>query len=270
MKSNPHKCNLLVASCNPVRFIISSITEQMKSCFDLKLIYSSSLGVMYLLPCSKASQKLRALSKITNNMDLEKQKCLMKTFITPQFNYCPLIWMFHSRELNDCANQIHERSLRLVYKNATYDKHLQKDNSVWVQHRNLKFLAIEIFKGKNELAPNIMKEVFQIREHLYNFRSETSTFMIQKVRTAYCGFNSGTFLATRICEQVPEAVRCCSSLKEKIKKNWLSPRSRNNVPVGSVKLTLFKLVSFYPNKYSNWRGRPLIFLLCWYEIFVWR
>ena len=74
-------------------------------------------------------------------MDLEKQKCLMKTFIAPQFNYCLLILMFHSRELNDCTNQLHERSLRLVYKNPTHDKHLQKENSVRIQHRNLKFLA---------------------------------------------------------------------------------------------------------------------------------
>ena len=124
-------------------------------------------------------------------MDLEKRKCLMKIFITPQFNYCPFIWMFNSRELNNYTNQLHERSPQLSYKNATYDKRLQKDNSVRVQHRNPKFLATEIFKGKHALAPNIMKEVVQFGKPLYILRSEKSTFMTRKVRATYCELNSG-------------------------------------------------------------------------------
>ena len=47
-------------------------------------------------------------------MDLAKRKSLMKAFITSQFNYCPLIWMFHSRQLNNQINEIHDRALRLV------------------------------------------------------------------------------------------------------------------------------------------------------------
>ena len=39
----------------------------------------------------------------------------MKAFIESQFNYCPLIWMFHSRTMNNKINHIPERVLRLVY-----------------------------------------------------------------------------------------------------------------------------------------------------------
>ena len=49
-------------------------------------------------------------------MDLPKRKVLMKAFITSQFSYCPLIWMLHSRTLNNRINNIHERALRLTYK----------------------------------------------------------------------------------------------------------------------------------------------------------
>ena len=41
----------------------------------------------------------------------------MKAFIESQFNYCPLTWMFYSRQLNNKLNKLHERALRLVYKN---------------------------------------------------------------------------------------------------------------------------------------------------------
>ena len=47
-------------------------------------------------------------------MDLAKRNSLMKAFIISQFNYCPLIWMFHSRQLNNRLNKIQERPLRLV------------------------------------------------------------------------------------------------------------------------------------------------------------
>ena len=48
----------------------------------------------------------------------------MKTFIQSQFNYCSLVWMFCSRTLNNKINKLHERALRLVYKNEnlTFDE----------------------------------------------------------------------------------------------------------------------------------------------------
>ena len=48
--------------------------------------------------CKKASQKLDALARVVNFMDLATRKSPMKAFIISQFNYCPLIWMFHSLE----------------------------------------------------------------------------------------------------------------------------------------------------------------------------
>ena len=90
----------------------------------------------------------------------------MKAFITSQFYYCPLIWMFHSRQLNNRINKIQERALRLVCKDSklTFDDLLKLDNSVTIHQRNLQILATEIFKVKNSLAPEIMTEVFEIKE----------------------------------------------------------------------------------------------------------
>ena len=43
-------------------------------------------------------------------MTLEQRKVVMKSFIMSQFGYCPLVWMFHSRTLNNRINCIHEYS----------------------------------------------------------------------------------------------------------------------------------------------------------------
>ena len=74
-------------------------------------------------------------------MDLPKREVLMKVFITSQFSYCPLIWMLHSRTLNIHINNIHERPLRLTYKDKqpSFKELSEKDHSVTVHHKNLKF-----------------------------------------------------------------------------------------------------------------------------------
>ena len=60
-------------------------------------------------------------------MDFEKRRSLMKAFVISQFNHCPLIWMFHSKTLNNRNNRIYERALRLVYqnKNLTFGELLE-------------------------------------------------------------------------------------------------------------------------------------------------
>ena len=54
--------------------------------------------------CKKASQKLHALSRVSHYIDIKKRRTIMRAFINSQFGYCPLVWMFHSRTLNNRQN----------------------------------------------------------------------------------------------------------------------------------------------------------------------
>ena len=95
----------------------------------------------------------------------------MKAFITSQFSYCPLIWMFHSRNLNNKINRIHERALRLVdQNNLSFSELLDLDNSVAVHPKNLQVLVTEM-EFKNGIAPEIMKDIFELQNPSYNLRS---------------------------------------------------------------------------------------------------
>ena len=73
--------------------------------------------------------------------------------------------MFHSRQLNNRINKIQERALRLVHK----DNKLTFDDS---------------------LAPEIMTEVFEIKEPHYNFRSEASHIKRENVKSTHCNIQS--------------------------------------------------------------------------------
>ena len=89
--------------------------------------------------------------RVSKYMNEEKLRILMKAFIESQFNYCPLVWMFHSIKLNRRINSLHERALRVVYKdpNLTFQQLLEKDNSFTIHEKNLQKLALLMFKVKN-------------------------------------------------------------------------------------------------------------------------
>ena len=90
--------------------------------------------------------------------------------------------MFHSRKLNNGINHLHERAMRLVYKDYTilqklerlrsFDELLLKDNSFRTHHRNIQKLAIEIFKVNLGLTPEIIKNVFPIIQNPCDLRNE--------------------------------------------------------------------------------------------------
>ena len=156
--------------------------------------------------------------------DLLIAKLAAYRFDSHSFIYCPLIWMFHSRTLNNRISNIHERALRLTYKDnqSSFKELLEKDHSVTVHHKNLKALVTEIFKIKNDLAPDIMKDVFELKEPPYNLRSESNHFTRRNVKTTYYGLSSIKHLAPPIWELVPQSLKKCKTLNEfKTKiKSW--------------------------------------------------
>ena len=56
----------------------------------------------------------------------------MSSYVTSQFNYCPLVWMSHNRKINKKINKIHERALRIVYSDhqTSFSELLKIDKSV--------------------------------------------------------------------------------------------------------------------------------------------
>ena len=154
----------------------------------------------------KASQKLHALSRISQYLSEYKKRILFKTFIMPQFDYCSLVWMCHSRGLNNKINNIHKRALRLVYqdKKSNLQDLLQKDNSVSIHMKNLQYLATEIYKVKHSLSSEIMKEVFIFQENEnYNLRSDTH-LVNRNIHTARFGTDTIITLGPKIWKLVPD------------------------------------------------------------------
>ena len=89
--------------------------------------------------CQRASRKINALSTVSSFLSYQRNKVMSNSFISRQFSYCPLIWMFSSIRSYRKINKLHERSLRLCHNDYTssYDELLNKQDLVNIHVRNI-------------------------------------------------------------------------------------------------------------------------------------
>ena len=122
--------NALMANPDKFHLLLSSSDENISIYVDQYQIYISQheklLGITIdnnmkfeehvSRLCKKASHKLHALARVSNFMNVEQRRKIMKAFIASQFGYCPVVWMFHSRMLNKGINKIHERDFSSTFE----------------------------------------------------------------------------------------------------------------------------------------------------------
>ena len=168
LKLNEDKCHFLALGASrdePVTSKIGNASLQNSTqekllgiTIDNKLTFEHHVAGL----CQKASNKLYALSRIAPFMDQGKLRYLMRAFINRQFQYCPLVWMFHSRQLRNKIDKIQERALRVTYQDSesSLEALMENDRSITVHQRNLQYLMTEMYKTKNGLNPAFMREIF--------------------------------------------------------------------------------------------------------------
>ena len=226
MKINPDKCHSICSSSIKVDISIenenisNSASEKLLGVFfDRTLKFQSHIDNI----CKKASLKLNAISMITPYMDFNKKRLAVNAFFSSQFNYCPLIWMCHDRTYNNKINRLHERCFRMIYndKRSSFEDILEKENSVSIHHKNLQALATEMFKVYKKTSPEIMQEIFTIKEQgEYNLRNQVD-FVVPHVKSVNFGFASIRYIGPKIWESLSQNLKnkeTIDSFKTAIKK----------------------------------------------------
>ena len=216
MKNNADKCHFLVSTSQEVSLNVNTFKLKNSDCekllgvkFDSKLRFDQHITDL----CRTASRKIHALARVTPFMNLSKRRLLMNSFFKTQFNYCPLMWMCHSRENNRKINRLHERCLRTIYndKQSSFNELLEKDGSVSIHERNLQVLATEMYKISNGLSTPLMKDIFPINRNPFNLR-QNSQFSRPAINTVYHGTESISNLGPKIWDLVPRNLKEISEL----------------------------------------------------------
>ena len=124
-----------------------------------------------------------------------------------------IVWMFHSRTVNNKINRLRERALRLIYNDykSSFDELLEKDGSVPIHHRNIHSLSVEMYKiyhGSDDLSP--LADMISVRKYK-NLRSD---FPIPAVRTENYGKNSVRYSGPLIWKIIPSFIKNAENLQD--------------------------------------------------------
>ena len=104
--ANARKCHLLTSS-KITNNIANVSCEQKVKLLGINLESRPNFDYHGNTLSNKANKKYHALARVCNYMNTNKQRIIMKAFITSQLSYCSLVWMFHSRAMNNRINILH-------------------------------------------------------------------------------------------------------------------------------------------------------------------
>ena len=116
-KVNPSKCHLFLSPFNlkSINIKNSSIEGSSSKKFlgvtaDSNFTFQKHINEL----CKKGNQKLHGLNRCAKHTSTDKRRTFLKTFAHSLFNNCPLMWVFHAKELNNQINSLHEKDLKVV------------------------------------------------------------------------------------------------------------------------------------------------------------
>ena len=166
--------------------------------------------------CTKANLKTKALLRIRNYLSEKQAQILCNSFILSYFNYCPVVWMFSNKTLNNLVNKTYTRALRALLNNFTLTSQeiLEVTKRKTIHCHNLQKLAIEVFKSVNNLNPNMMCDLFEFKNSVYNLRRSNLIALPQSLDT-----NSWIF----------RGILLWNNLENEIKSNTSTDGFKNSV-----------------------------------------
>ena len=228
MVLNPDKCSFMLLRVDDElqtnlvcrnEFLKNSKQEKVLGVsIDNKLNFKTHLLNM----TKNANIKFNPLTGVQKYMTADQKKCIFSSFIKLQFTYCTLLWMFCAKHSIGRINSIHERCQRLIQQNfaSDFEVLLENANEKQVHQKCIELLMIEIYKYLNGLSPNIMNDIFKLRENTYNLRN-FHIFESENPRAKRFSLDCTAYRASQLWNNFSVEIRNSNSraiFKEKIKK----------------------------------------------------
>ena len=209
-------------------------------CIDENLTFDEHVNNI----CLKASRQISALQRLTGLLDMPSRKAIYNSFIVSNFNYCPLVYYFTSRESINKMQKIQERALRFVLKDSVsdYDTLLTKCGIDSFRISSLKSMAVEIYKILNDMSPEYLS-LFSKSSIPYSLR-DNNKLIQQKMRTTTFGIKSFSYYGAHLWNSLPVDIKSAVTLGnfKTLVKNWQGPSCHCSVCQHIIWIRIFTLV----------------------------
>ena len=163
--------------------------------------------------CNKTSKQINALKRMKHFLDQSCKKIIYNSYISSNFNYCPIVWMFTGKMNLDKLEKTNKRALRYVINNydAEYDDICNDQKVLNIHRRCIKTVAIQMYKIKQQKVPTYVQELFSIRESYYNIR-DNDLFEIPCFKTVKYGKKSFRYFGAKLWANIPKEIKSKPSL----------------------------------------------------------
>ena len=179
MQANPDKFQFLALSLNDETTYSLSLADDIVIESEpyvkaLGVILDNRLNFTYHISalCKKAARQLNALARIARYLDVNSRKIIYNSFVSCNFNYCPLVWHFCGKVNNSKLEKIHERALKIIYNNydSSYEELISTSNSTTLLISRIHLILYEVFKSIQKINPPCISDLFKIKEFKYSMR----------------------------------------------------------------------------------------------------
>ena len=157
--------------------------------------------------CTKASRQINALKMVFKYLDGNCRIMIYKTFISSNFNYCPVSWVFCGKANLNKLEKLQERALRFVFRDTTssYENLLTRDFLHLSVYR-IRCLGIEVYKCFNGLNPNYLNNLFKQPSLKYELR-DSHRLEQPKFNTFTYGLRSFRYYGSKLWNVLPFSVK---------------------------------------------------------------
>ena len=178
---------------------------------DCKLTFDLHVSQL----CKKASRQINALMRLSNMLDHDVKMNIFMSFIKSIFNYCPVTWMFTRSGNIRKLDRLQHRALQFVYGDfyASYSDLLQRSNTMSVTSYLKYMLSIEVYKCINNLSPDYLCDLFEIKVNKYDMR-DNRRIIQNRFKSINYGYNSFKYYGAKVWNELPSDVKSCTTLTE--------------------------------------------------------
>ena len=206
MQANPDKFQFMIISSddNSTRSLTLNentviVSEKHVKVLGVEIDCRLNFSLHISSVCKNAARQLNALASISNYLDVSARRMIHNSFVTCNFNYCPLVWHFCGVSSSNKMEKIQERCLRIVYKDydSSYDRLLEMANTTSLVISRLRILLLEVYKSIHHLNPKCISGLFELKPTKYSLRNPVKLVQPMK-RTSTYGLRSVSYTGAKL------------------------------------------------------------------------